>query len=168
MGFSPIEDTNAPEAFCDGVSSLDSTVGHQRQRMSTMEGYLPRKVAFERQSNLTICTGAIASSIEFAEDQETTRAANVRFQPAQSPSTKSFSINVKKEIVISSGAIGSPQLLMLRSGIRYEIALNLLISSLVVLGRKNTSRDMVSKLYATYPELDLNWYSQLFLILSGG
>ena len=116
MGFSLIEDTNSPEAFCDGVSTLDSTVNHKRQRMSTLEAYLPRATALERRNNLKICTGAIVSGIEFTRVQgKEPRAETVKFRHAKSQSDETFSVTAKHEVVISSGAIGSPQVLMLRS-----------------------------------------------------
>ena len=116
MGFSPIEHTSSPEAFCDGVSTLDSTVNHKCQRMSTLGAYLPRATALERRSNLKICTGAIVSGIQFTKSQaKEPRAETVRFRHARSQSDEIFSVTAKHEFIISSDAIDSPQVLMLRS-----------------------------------------------------
>ncbi|KAL8858152.1 MAG: hypothetical protein Q9178_005329 [Gyalolechia marmorata] len=53
MGFGVIEDTSSPNALCDDLSSLDSTVDKNRQRVLTMEAYLPLRTALGRQANLT-------------------------------------------------------------------------------------------------------------------
>ena len=114
MGFSSIEDVNSPEAFCEGTSALDSTVDHKRQRISTMEAYLPRATAIERRRNLSICTRAIVSRIDFTRNEAQLRAVKVKFRRTDSQSEETFSVTVKKEVIVSSGAISSPQILMLR------------------------------------------------------
>jgi choline dehydrogenase-like flavoprotein len=93
VGYPLIPDANAPDAPCDGFVTLDSTVDENMQRMSTFDAFLPRQVALEREKNLTICTGVIASRIELE---------------------KVFWAKVKKEAIVCSGAVGSPQVLMLR------------------------------------------------------
>ncbi|KAL8721405.1 MAG: hypothetical protein Q9225_001920 [Loekoesia sp. 1 TL-2023] len=116
MGFAVINDTNSPEAPCDGISALDSTVDENRQRVSTLEAYLPIETALERADNLSICTGVVVCRINFSADGVKHCAERVTFQKANSQSDRVFSVKVKKEVVVSSGAIGSPQVLML-SGI---------------------------------------------------
>ncbi|MCJ1247894.1 hypothetical protein MMC30_005109 [Trapelia coarctata] len=116
LGFSLIDDPNLPDALCDGMATLDSTVDQNKQRVSTLEAFLPRATALKRAKNLTICTGVIVSQIKFSGDQVEHRAERVHFQSANPKSEKVFSAKVKGEVIISSGAIGSPQVLML-SGI---------------------------------------------------
>lgn len=116
MGFSLIDDTNSPDALCDGIANLDSTVDQNKQRVSTLEAFLPRATALKRESNLTICTGVIVSQIKFSDYEAEHRAEQVIFQYANSKSKKVFSVKAIKEVIVSSGAIGSPQILML-SGI---------------------------------------------------
>ncbi|KAL9583987.1 MAG: hypothetical protein Q9212_002389 [Teloschistes hypoglaucus] len=113
MGFSLIEDTSSPDAPCDGLSSLDSTVDMNRQRVSTMEAYLPLTTALERQANLTLCTGATVCRIDGSHHETGYRANRVDFQKSNRGNDKLFSVKVKKEVVVSSGALGSPQILML-------------------------------------------------------
>ncbi|KAL8830388.1 MAG: hypothetical protein Q9191_001465 [Dirinaria sp. TL-2023a] len=119
MGFGPIEDTNSPDAFSDGIATHDLTVDKNKQRVSTLEAYLPRATVLEREKNLTICTGVIATHIEFSDDRTQRCAQRVKFQYAQSVSEKTFSVTVNKEVIISSGAVGSPQVLMLRFGVPF-------------------------------------------------
>lgn len=123
MGFSLIDDANSPDAFCDGVSCLDSTIDQKKQRMSTMEAFLPRETALKRERNLTICTGVTVSQIKFSGDQKEHRAERVNFQYANSESKTVFSVKVNREVIVSSGAVGSPQILMLRSGVPSSLSL---------------------------------------------
>jgi len=115
MGFRSIEDTNSPDAFCDGISTLDLTVDQNNQRVSVLEAYLPKATVLKRESNLTICTGALVSSVDFSVDQTEPRAQRVDFQYANATTKEKFSVTVNREVIISSGALGSPQILMLRS-----------------------------------------------------
>lgn len=114
MGFHSISDTNAPDAPPDGIATLDSTVNKNNQRVSTFHAFLPREIALSREKNLTICTNAIVSRVVFSHDGEKPRTDKVLFTSAQANTDKIFSVNVRKEVIICSGAIGSPKVLMLR------------------------------------------------------
>ncbi|KAL9013969.1 MAG: hypothetical protein Q9173_001367 [Seirophora scorigena] len=81
-----------------------------------MDAYLPLETALKRAGNLTICTNALVRRIQCSTDEVGHRAERVLIQRAGRGSDKLFSVDVKKEVIVSSGAIGSPQLLML-SGI---------------------------------------------------
>ncbi|KAL8670054.1 MAG: hypothetical protein Q9168_005387 [Polycauliona sp. 1 TL-2023] len=105
MGFVTIEDTSSPDAPCDGLSSLDSTVDEKRQRVSTMEAYLPLRTALARRANLTVCTGATVSRIEGSNHGTGHRADRVTFQNAHPGNDKVFSVKVKKEVVTDHTAI---------------------------------------------------------------
>ena len=115
MGFSLIDDANMPDSLCDGISNLDSTVDQNKQRVSTLEAFLPRSIALKRESNLTICTRVIVSRNAFSRVEAQHRAEKFCFQYADPKLEKTFSVKVKKEFILSSGALGSPHVLMLRS-----------------------------------------------------
>ncbi|KAL9077854.1 MAG: hypothetical protein Q9157_003231 [Trypethelium eluteriae] len=116
LGFHHITDTNSTDALCDGFATLDLTIDQNMQRVSTLEAFLPRETALKREKNLSICTASIVSRIEFSREKANSRAKRVHFQSSISKSRKTFSVNVKKEVIVCSGATGSPQVLML-SGI---------------------------------------------------
>ncbi|KAI4148035.1 MAG: hypothetical protein LQ341_001679 [Variospora aurantia] len=116
LGFGVIEDMSSPDAPCDGLSSLDSTVDENRQRVSTMDAYLPSRTAHERQANLTLCTGATVCRIDGSNHGAGYRADRVTLENSSRGHDKVFSVKVKKEVVVCAGALGSPQILML-SGI---------------------------------------------------
>lgn len=109
-----ISDTSDPEAPTEGLATLDSTVNSSNQRVSTFDAFLPRHVALEREGHLTICTRSIVSQIVFSDAQPKPRAERVIFRHSDPTKTKSYSVRANREIVICSGAAGSPQVLMLR------------------------------------------------------
>lgn len=80
-----------------------------------MDAYLPRATVLAR-SNLKICTGVVVSKIEFSRGKGQSRAEQVKFRYANPKLRETFSASVKQEVIVSSGAIGSPQVLMLRFG----------------------------------------------------
>lgn len=114
MGFIRISDVNAPNSPAEGLATFDSTVDSNNQRVSTFDAFLPRRIAFERQNNLTICTRTIVSRIGFSSVFGNPRAKEVYFKCVDPNQEKIYSVKVKKEVIVCSGAIGSPQVLMLR------------------------------------------------------
>ncbi|KAL8988271.1 MAG: hypothetical protein Q9169_008584 [Polycauliona sp. 2 TL-2023] len=116
MSLGIIEDTSSPDAPYDGLSSLNSIVDENRQRVSTMEAYLPLRTTLARQANLTLCTGATVCRVDGSHRENGYRADSVTFQKANLSTDKVFSVKVKREVVVCSGALGSPHILML-SGI---------------------------------------------------
>ncbi|WP_115719308.1 choline dehydrogenase [Gallaecimonas mangrovi] len=101
-GYPYTEDMNGYQQ--EGVGWMDMTI-HKGQRWSTAKGYL--RPALER-SNLSAETGALVTRILF----EGTKAVGVEY--VQNGQT--VQVKAEKEVILSGGAINSPQLLML-SGI---------------------------------------------------
>ncbi|KAF7919766.1 hypothetical protein BELL_0101g00120 [Botrytis elliptica] len=104
MGFSRIPDTNVEDVSVDGLAMIYSTVTEDRKRNSTFHSFPPREIALERENHLTMYDNGIP------------RANKVIFGSTDPTSTKNFEAKVKKEVIVCSGALGSPQVLML-SGI---------------------------------------------------
>ena len=112
MGFKSITDANSPYAFSDGLATLDQSINRNRERSSTFSAFVPKEIALKRQKNLTICTRVAVSRLIFSGGSQS-RAEGVRFQSV-TKSDKAFSAKARKEVIICSGALGSPQVLMLR------------------------------------------------------
>ena len=92
----------------EGFSAPDFTV-HQGKRASTSARYLH---PIKSRPNLQIITGALTTKILFNEDDETPQAIGVEFTVDGQQKTA----YCNREIIVSAGAINSPQILML-SGI---------------------------------------------------
>jgi choline dehydrogenase len=75
----------------------------------TFDAFLPRKLALDREKNLTICTSVIASRIEFSDKEAELHAEKVLFQYSSGNSEKVFCAKMKREVIVCSGAVGSPQ-----------------------------------------------------------
>ena len=105
-GFKPTDDFNGAEQEGAGLYQVTCKDG---RRWSTYDGYL--KPVWNR-PNLKIATGALASRIELGGTGGEVRATGVtfRFEGAE------HTVHAAREVLLSGGAINSPQLLML-SGI---------------------------------------------------
>lgn len=93
-----------------GVASLFQTTTRDGKRSSTFHAYL--EPVLER-TNLTIITHALVEQIVLESGGAGLRATGVRYRDADGSTT---TIHADREVVLSAGAIGSPQLLLL-SGI---------------------------------------------------
>lgn len=116
LGFPRISDTNVADAPIDGLAMLYSTISDDGKRNSTFHSFLPKELALERENNLTICTNTTVHRIVFSDENGVPRADKVIFGSSDPKSSRIFEAKVKKEVIICSGALGSPQVLML-SGI---------------------------------------------------
>ncbi|GAC1318025.1 MAG: GMC family oxidoreductase N-terminal domain-containing protein [Thermoleophilaceae bacterium] len=102
-GIPYVDDYNGPEQ--DGVSLAQVTQRNGR-RWSTVDAYLR---PIKSRPNLEIVTGALVEAIELSG----TRATGVRYRDRRG---RSHTASAGTEVILSAGAIGSPQILML-SGI---------------------------------------------------
>lgn len=103
------EGVNDPGAKAQGCFVMDQTVDGKGQRMSAYKAWLSKERARDRQG-LKICTGVAASRLLFNEDG--TRATGVGVREGG----REYTVKARKEVIVCSGTICTPQLLML-SGI---------------------------------------------------
>jgi choline dehydrogenase-like flavoprotein len=94
----------------DGVVSLFQTTMRDGKRSSTYHAFLQ---AAEQRPNLTIITGAHVTRVVLENTGSGATATGVEYRDA---SGKTSAVFAAKEVILSAGAVGSPQLLML-SGI---------------------------------------------------
>lgn len=113
----PVEhDANDPRGPASGYFRLDATIDGAGARHSAYDAYLPKKLARERRAHLTVCTGAVASRLQLDSTRRTVTGVHVK--GAGSKAAPVF-VGAQREVIVCSGAICSPQLLML-SGIGPE------------------------------------------------
>ena len=109
MGIKKIDDIQNPETQI-GSLRLQTIVDENGRRHSTNQAYLTKDVRARK--NLTIGVGVTTTKIIISDDGK--RAIGVEF--AQKKGGKTWVVHANKEVVISTGTINTPQLLMV-SGI---------------------------------------------------
>ncbi|KAI0295836.1 GMC oxidoreductase [Multifurca ochricompacta] len=106
LGVKPVGDFNSPQG-CLGVSSFTFTLDGKGQRHSVAKAYLSPSV-LER-PNLTVAVHTTTEKILFENSPSGPRAIGV--QLAKSASAQKYRVKAKKEVIICSGAVGTPHLL---------------------------------------------------------
>ncbi len=114
VGYKFVIDANSPEWTARTVAPVQQTIrdGH---RLSTSAAYLEPN---RNRPNLHILTGSQATKILFNDPKNSKKTTGIEFFKEG----KKYTVNVTKEIILSGGAINSPQLLML-SGIGPKVHL---------------------------------------------
>jgi choline dehydrogenase len=107
-GYKIVDDINSPDFGDKNVGFIQQTI-HNGRRLSTARAYLEPN---RNRENLHIITNSTATKILFENKTHPKRATGVEFYK----DGKTFKVEATKEVIISAGAIASPQLLML-SGI---------------------------------------------------
>ena len=98
-----------------GTGVMDVAEDTKYHRHSTDRAFLPTKLALERQARLKICTDTIVTRVELATESEEVRAIGVHFEATNSRKAwKRYFAKARREVVLCGGALGSPQILMLR------------------------------------------------------
>lgn len=128
VGLPVHRDLNDPAAPAQGYFYLDITVDERSTRMSSYRAWLNKKIANERGEHLTVCTGVVASKLEIDEKGKQVTGVHIRNARPQG-NKQDFFVRARREVIICSGSVCSPQLLMLRyeaespSGITRSLAL---------------------------------------------
>lgn len=89
------------------------TIDSRGQRSSTLTAFLPSHLVRARRKHLHICTRSMVLKIELTGAEGSPTALGVHLQARDGHSPSRF-VRARREIIISAGPIGSPQLLMLR------------------------------------------------------
>ena len=115
FGIQHVPDFNSPDApaACTGV--LECTMDTKSFRHSTFRAFLPPELTQKRKAQLKIVPTTIATRIEFAGGDHNLRAAGVHFEGRTMRSApERYYAKARREIILCAGALGSPQILMLR------------------------------------------------------
>ncbi|KAJ3969554.1 GMC oxidoreductase [Lentinula raphanica] len=109
-------DPSSPTVSC---TPQDATIDSHGHRCSAEEAFLPKSLASSRQ-NLTICTGAVVTSLDIRPTENgRLRAFGVCLESDSGHGDHVYSVSATREVILCAGAIVSPQLLLL-SGIGPE------------------------------------------------
>ncbi|KAG8984423.1 hypothetical protein FRB90_005337 [Tulasnella sp. 427] len=115
VGISHVPDVNTSKGTL-GVTRTATYIDPQGKRVSTEAAYLTREVL--RRPNLKVVCGAHVTKIRFDESK---RAIGVEL--AESKDGPVYFVGARKEVILSAGAINTPQILLL-SGIGPRSELN--------------------------------------------
>jgi choline dehydrogenase-like flavoprotein len=107
-GYKIVEDINSPDFGDKNIGFIQQTI-HNGRRLSTARTYLE---PHRNRENLHIITNSTATKILFDDKTHPKRATGVEFHK----NGTTFKVQATKEVILSAGAIASPQILML-SGI---------------------------------------------------
>ncbi|KAI0891047.1 putative GMC oxidoreductase [Annulohypoxylon nitens] len=110
LGLRLEKDINNSVAPAMGYFDLDTAIDMRGRRISAFSAYLDKSVALQRLDHLTVCTGAVASRLE--TDIQTGLVTGVHIRCADG-SPGEFIVKARREVIICSGAICTPQLLLL-------------------------------------------------------
>jgi choline dehydrogenase-like flavoprotein len=112
MGVPRLEAYTDPETpTCFGIYQrrcLDAA----GRRCSTYHAFLPKPLVQQRK-NLTICLGANVQRILFSNEADKLTATGLLVE-GENSTNGIFVVQAKHEIILSSGAVVTPQLLLLR------------------------------------------------------
>lgn len=87
-------------------------------RHSTDRAFLPAALAQARKARLKICTNTLVTKLAVIPDGTNVRATGVHFEAAGTRKAgQHYFAQARREVILCAGALGSPQLLMLRYGI---------------------------------------------------
>lgn len=106
-----MRDLNSSTVPVDVCAPLDAAIDESMRRVSSYHAFLPAQVAQDRRERLKVCTNAVATRIDF----DANVAVGVVFEPTDETKIQTFYARARKEVVVCCGALGSPQLLLLRS-----------------------------------------------------
>ena len=92
-----------------GISPLQFLIDNRMQRETTYRSYIQQAHV----TNLTVCTDVLVNRVLFDDCQKCT---GVEFYDMTLQCNVLYQVNVKNDVILSAGSIGTPQILML-SGI---------------------------------------------------
>ncbi|KAH8880859.1 alcohol oxidase, partial [Thozetella sp. PMI_491] len=116
VGLPVQEDCNDPKAPAQGYFNLDMTIDLRGQRFSAYKAWLNKDIADARKAHLTVCTGVIASKLEIEGSNNRVTGVHIRRAGSKAATARDYLVKANREVIICSGTVCSPQLLML-SGI---------------------------------------------------
>ncbi|KZP00934.1 GMC oxidoreductase [Calocera viscosa TUFC12733] len=119
LGLPFVEDANSRDHPAYMCAAMDMTRTPEGERSSAEAAFLPLSLVKERQDRLKIATRVVVTKIAFDQSAagEDPKAIGVYFEAdEEGKEGVTYFARAKKEVILSAGAIGSPQILQL-SGI---------------------------------------------------
>lgn len=106
---------NDPENVPIGWSRIPLTRDSNQHRHSTVHAFLPPALVQSRRNNLHICPNALVERLNMEKDGDSLVVRSVAVSSVDGHDGETtVCISIRREVVVSAGAFGSPQILMLR------------------------------------------------------
>ncbi|ROV87741.1 hypothetical protein VMCG_10581 [Cytospora schulzeri] len=121
VGLSVEKDCNSPVAPAMGLFDLDMTIDKQGYRVSTYTAFLDKKTAIQRRKHLTVCTGVVVSRLDIDDQTGLVGGVHIR-RVSKDIDDGDVYVQARREVILCSGAVCSPQILLL-SGIGPKVQL---------------------------------------------
>ena len=115
VGLPFVADGNDPKASAQGIVQLDTAINTRNMRVSSYGAWLNGRIANERRAHLSVCTRVVASKLVVDKGSTTVRGVEIRQVTGSKGSSQTYLVTARREVIIASGALCTPQLLMLRS-----------------------------------------------------
>jgi choline dehydrogenase-like flavoprotein len=122
VGLPVSNDSNDPNGPAQGYFYLDTAVDDRGRRISAYNAWLGRKLAMDRRDHLAICTGVVASKLQIDGEGDGKHVSGVHIQRSRPgrwrrrshKQAQTFYVHARREVIVCSGTLSTPQLLMLR------------------------------------------------------
>ena len=115
IGLPYIPDLNSPTHPPFGCGRLHFTIDENSHRHSAYHAFLPKVLALARRDHLHICTNTIVERLETERTaQGELIVTGVTLGPREEGKRGRRSVRAKREVILSAGPFGTPQILMVR------------------------------------------------------
>ena len=107
---------NDPTGPSVGCFRVDATIDDSSHRQSTFDAFLPLSIATQRAQNLSICPLTVVVKIAIENMEGSLKATGIYIKPDGDLGKNGSTVYVaaNKEVILASGAIATPQILLLR------------------------------------------------------
>ncbi|KZV69127.1 GMC oxidoreductase [Peniophora sp. CONT] len=112
LGFLPILDMHSPLEPSFGCNKMQYAMGADGTRQSSYRAFIPPSLIQARKDTLHVCTGTIGAKLYFEKDEDGELVATSALLSAADGSN-ARTISAKREIVLTAGALRTPQILLL-------------------------------------------------------
>ncbi|VDC06928.1 unnamed protein product [Peniophora sp. CBMAI 1063] len=112
LGFLPILDMHSPLEPSFGCNKMQYALGADGTRQSSYRAFIPPSLIQERRDTLHVCTGTMGAKLYFEEDGDgELRATSALLSAVDGSSMRT--VYAKREVVLTAGALRTPQILLL-------------------------------------------------------